>query len=236
MKKFITAGLAGVVFCALIIVGQAHAGFMDSVKSAVPSVGGGSSTASGLGKQDFDGMFKLFGEADGLLQNSVSSLVKMVCNKDVADELNRKMKAAEETKDPKEREAAINKVKEEQQAALLAASEKQETATKLTQLNGEQKQLAGNSIYNFILAGLKDKSVIEMANGIVSKVQANPTAVMSYKDEVSRTKDLAANLPPQVSKIAQIGDNLIKLAKTSKIEVAVPKTSTDAAKGADDKV
>lgn len=233
MKKLLSAGLVGFVLCAVFAVGQACAGFMDSIKSAAPAVGGGSSAASGLAKQDFDGLFTLAGEADGLLGKSVNNLVQMVCNKDVADELNRKMKAAEETKDPKEREAAINKVKEEQTAALLAASEKQETASKLTQLNGEQKKLAGNSIYNFILAGLKDKSVVEMANGIVSKVQANPTSALSYKDEVSRTKDLAANLPPQVSKIAQIGDNLIKLAKTSKVELAVPKSASEAPKSAE---
>lgn len=213
-----------------VLVTQVSAGFLDSVKSAVPAVGGGSPAASGLGKQDFDGMFQLFSEADGLLQNSVNSLVKMVCNKDEAEKLDRNMKAAEEIKDPKEREAAINKVKEEQQAALLKASENQETANKLTQLNGEQKKLAGNSIYNFILAGLKDKSVVEMANGIVSKVQANPTAALSYRDEVARTKDLVSSLPPQASKIAQIGNNLVKLAKTSKVEVVVPKSSSDAAK------
>jgi hypothetical protein len=77
---------------------------------------------------------------------------------------------------------------------------------------------------------LKDKAVVELANGIVSKVQANPSAAMSFSSEIARTKDVAANLPPQASKIAQIGDNLFKLAKTSKIEVAVPKTSTDAPK------
>jgi hypothetical protein len=229
MKKMITMGIIGFTFCMLYASGTAQAGFMDAIKSGAPAKSA-PAAGSALAKSDFDGLFKLADDADGLLGKSVNNLVQMVCNKDVADELNRKMKAAEEIKDPKEREAAISKVKEEQSAALLAASEKQETTEKLTQLNGEQKKLAANSMYNFILGGLMDKSAIELANGIVSKVQANPKAVLSYKDSVSRTKDLATSLPPQVSKIVQIGDNLIKLAKTSKIEVVVPKTATDAPK------
>jgi hypothetical protein len=157
----------------------------------------------------------------------------MVCNKDVAAELKRQMQAAQEIKDPKEREAAISKVKENQKAELLAASENQETVGKLSQLSGEQKKLASASLYNFALAGLKDKTVIELANGVISKVQANPSAAMSYSKDISRTKDIATTLPSQVTKIVQISDNMIKLARTGQIEIVVPKTSTDPAKEVD---
>jgi len=227
MRKLWSVGL---VVAALCIVVPAQAGFMDAVKSVAP-VGGAAAAAGGsLSSQDFESINKLFTEADGLLQNSVNSLVQMVCNKDVAEELSRKMQAAQETKDPKEREAAIKQVREDQAAALLAASENKETAGKLSQLSGEQKKLAADSLYNFVLAGLKDKTVVELANGVVSKVQANPSAAMSYSKEISQTKDIAATLPSQVSKIVQVGDNLVTLAKTSNIEIVVPKTATDPAK------
>lgn len=229
MKKNWAVGL---FIAALVIVGQAQAGPFDKLKPAVPAAGGGQGAGGTLSGQDFEVINTLFTEADGLLQNSVSNLVEMVCNKDVADELKRKMQAAQEIKDPKEREAAISKVKEDQTAALLAASENQETAGKLSQLSGEQKKLATASLFNFVLAGLKDKTVVEFANGVVSKVQANPSAAMSYSKDISRTKDIAATLPSQITKIVQIGDNMIKLAQTGQIEIVVPKTSTEPAKEA----
>lgn len=229
MKKNWAVGL---FIAALVIVGQAQAGPFDKLKPAVPAAGGGQGAGGTLSGQDFEVINTLFTEADGLLQNSVSNLVEMVCNKDVADELKRKMQAAQEIKDPKEREAAISKVKEDQTAALLAASENQETAGKLSQLSGEQKKLATASLFNFVLAGLKDKTVVEFANGVVSKEQANPSAAMSYSKDISRTKDIAATLPSQITKIVQIGDNMIKLAQTGQIEIVVPKTSTEPAKEA----
>lgn len=203
---------------------------MDKVKAVSQVTTGSQGTGESLSGQDFEAINTLFSEADGLLQNSVSNLVEMVCNKDVAAELNRKMQSAQEIKDPKEREAAISQVKEDQTAALLAASENQETVGKLSQLNDDQKKLAGASLHNFLLAGLKDKTVVDMANVVVSKVEGNPKSAISYTKEIARTKDIVTTLPSQVSKIAQIGDNMIKLAKTGQIEVVVPKTSTDPAK------
>lgn len=215
---------------AMATVGQAQAGFMDKLKS-VTSVGASSVTeGGGLSGQDFEVINSLFKEADGLLQNSLANLVEMVCNKEVTAELKRQMQAAQEIKDPKEREAAISKVKEDQAAALLAASENQETAGKLSELSGEQKKLASDSLYNLVLAGLKDKTVIELSNGVASKVQANPSGAISYSKEIARMKDIASTLPSQISKLFQISDNMIKLAGTGKIEVVVPQTSTDPAK------
>lgn len=218
------------LFGALVIVGQVHAGLMDRMKTALPGVASTPVAGGEVKSQDFETIHNLFSEADGLLQNSVANLVAMVCNKDISDELNRKMQAAREIKDPKEREAAIGKVKESQTVALLEASENKETAGKLSKLSDEQKKLASNSLYNFVLAGLKDKTVVELANGVVSKVQANPSAAISYSKDISRTKDIATTLPSQVSKIVQVSDNLIKLAKTSKIEVVIPQTSSDPAR------
>lgn len=218
------------LFAALVIVGQVHAGLMDKMKTSLPGNASTPGEGGELKSQDFEAVHNLFLEADGLLQNSVANLVEMVCNKDVTNELNRKMQSAREIKDPKEREAAISKVKEGQKVALLEASENQETAGKLSQLSEKQKTLASDSLYNFVLAGLKDKTVVELANGIVSKVQANPSVAISYSKDISRTKDIATTLPSQVSKIVQVGGNLIKLAKTSKIKVVVPQTSSDPAR------
>lgn len=227
MKKMWSVGL---FVAALVMVGQAQAGPFDKLKSLAPAVTGSQGSGDSLSGQDFEAINTLFAEADGLLQSSVTNLVEMVCNKDVAAELNRKMQAAQEIKDPKEREAAISQVKEDQTAALLAASENQETVGKLSQLSAEQKKLAKASLYNFALAGLKDKAVVDLANGVASKVQGNPSAAISYSKDIARTKDIAATLPSQVTKIVQISDNMIKLAKTSQIEVAVPETSTAPAK------
>lgn len=227
MKKIWSVGIFVVT---VVISGQAQAGFMDKVKSIAPAEASAPGTGNAISGQDFEVINKLFTEADGLLHNALTNLIEMVCNKDVAAELRRQMQAAQEIKDPKEREAAISKVKEDQTSALLAASENQETEGKLSQLSKEQKKLASDSLYNFVLAGLKDKAVVELANGVASKVKANPSAAISFSKDISRTKDIAATLPSQITKIVQISDNMFKLAKTGQIKVVVPKASSDPAK------
>lgn len=227
MKKMFYQVIIGVVCCTVLASGPAFAFGVGGLKGLA---GGSTPAASTLSGQDFEAMFKLFTEADDLLQKSVNSLVKMVGNKEVIEELDRKMAAAKEIKDPKEREAAITKVREAQVAALQAASEQQATTERLAALSADQKKLAADSAYNFMLAGLKDMTVVEAANGIISKVSANPTAAMSFSGDISRTKDIAATLPPQATKISQIGSNLIKMMKSGEIEVAAPKSATEPAK------
>ena len=219
MKKII---LAMVLILIIAVSTTGYAGMFDSIKSAIPGTGG-----SGLSRGDIDAYFQLSKKADDLHQASIDSLSQMLVNKDAADQIDRKMKAAQATQDPKEKEAAMKQVLTEKEALLEQQLNSKDSEEKLAKLDANQKKLAGAAISNLFLSVLINKSAVDVAKGIVQKAQANPSAAVGYTTELPRIKDAVVVLPGKIEKTYTLGNQLLKLAKTGNIEVTMPQSATD---------
>lgn len=225
MKK-----IAVVAMCLTMSVSGSlvYGGMFDSIKSA--ATGGGS---GGVAKTDIDSYFTLSQKADDLQQGSIDALSKILLNKEDVAKIERSMEAAKAITDPKEREAAINKVKEDSQAACEKAANEKESQKKLAALSDDQKKQAGGAISNLFLAVLNNKTAVDVAKNIAQKAQSNPVSVASFSSEMPKIKDGATNLPGKIEKTYTLATQLVKIAKDNKIEVPMPKSASDKAQEVD---
>lgn len=214
-----------VVFCILQVVvfcGMAFGWGLDSVKSA--SSGGGSGS---LTKADIDSYFALSKKADDLKDGSINALDKILRNQDDVAKTERDLSAANEIKDPKEKEAAVNKVKADQQASIEKAANDKNAQQKLASLSKDQKKQASASISNLFLAALTSKSAVEVAKGVVQKAQASPVSAAGFATEIPKIKDGLSAIPTKIEKMYTLANQLMKVAKGSSVEVTIPKSAAD---------
>jgi hypothetical protein len=219
----ICAGSLITVFAA----SNAVAGPFDSMKnlaSAGSSGGGGS-----VSRATLDKLYKLVTGAEALLDKSVSIAFSMVANKEEIEKFTQRQKEIEKIQDPKERDAAMNKFREDQNAIVTKATEKADTAKKIESLDGKQKKLFGDSVFNVVLAALMDKEAVETSKSLSTALKSNPTAAASFSNDVPRVTNIAASLPEQAKKATDLGSALTKLAKTAKVEVALPSSAASEA-------
>lgn len=210
---------------------NAVAGPFDSMKnlaSAGSSGGGGS-----VSRATLDKLYKLVTGAEALLDKSVNIAFSMVANKEEIEKFTQRQKEIEKIQDPKERDAAMNKFREDQNAIVTKATEKADTAKKIESLDGKQKKLFGDSVFNVVLAALMDKEAVETSKSLSTALKSNPTAAASFSNDVPRVTNIAASLPEQAKKATDLGSALTKLAKTAKVEVAMPASAAAAPKTVD---
>lgn len=200
----------------------AEAGMLDGLKGKTASSGGPS-----VSRSDLDSLYKSVTDADGLLKKSVDTAFKMLATKDEIDKMEQRQKECDIIKDPKEKEAAINKVQEDKMATTQKAADNDETSKKCAAMDAQNKALFGKSIYNLVLAGLKDKDAVVTAKDITQKIKGNPTAATSFAADASKLKDIVTTVPPQAEKTATLGSHLSKFASKNKIEVALPQSSSE---------
>ncbi len=208
---------------------NAVAGPFDSMKNLAST---GSSGGGSVSRASLDKLYKLVAEAETLLDKSVNIALSMVANKEETEKITQRQKEIEKIQDPKEKEAAMKKVQEDKIAIVAKATEKAETAKKIESLDGTQKKLFGASVYNVVLAALKDKEAVETSKSLSTALKSNPTAAASFSNDVPRVTNIASSLPEQAKKATDLGSALTKLAKTAKVEVAVPASAADAPKDA----
>jgi len=210
---------------------NAVAGPFDSMKNLASA---GSSGGSGsVSRESLDKLYKLVTGAEALLDKSVNIAFSMVANKEEIEKFTQRQKEIEKIQDPKERDAAMNKFREDQNAIVTKATEKAETAKKIESLDGKQKKLFGDSVFNVVLAALMDKEAVETSKSLSAALKSNPTAAASFSNDVPRVTNIASSLPEQAKKAMDLGSALTKLAKTAKVEVAVPASAATAPKAVD---
>lgn len=198
---------------------NALAGPFDSMKNLAST---GSSGGGSVSRATLDKLYKLVSEAEALLDKSVNIAFSMVANKEETEKYTQRLKEIEKIQDPKEKEAAMKKIEADKIAILAKATEKAETAKKIESLDGKQKKLFGASVSNVVLAGLKDKEAVETSKSLSTALKSNPTAATSFSADVPRVTNIASSLPEQAKKVTDLGSALTKLAKTAKVEVALP--------------
>ena len=210
---------------------NAVAGPFDSMKSLASA--GGSGGGGSVSRASLDKLYKLVTGAEALLDKSVNIAFSMVANKEEIEKFTQRQKEIEKIQDPKERDAAMNKFREDQNAIVTKATEKAETAKKIESLDGKQKKLFGDSVFNVVLAALMDKEAVETSKSLSAALKSNPTAAASFSNDVPRVTNIASSLPEQAKKAMDLGSALTKLAKTAKVEVAVPASAATAPKAVD---
>jgi hypothetical protein len=226
-----------IVLISLIIVfgsSATFAGMFDNIKSPLGgSKGDSKSVSSSVSRSDLDSLYTMVSDADNLLQKSVRITFKMLGNKDELQKMELRRKEADNIKDPKEKEAELYKIHQEEAASVQKSLDEKETSQKVQNLDAEQKALLAKAIYNTVLAGLRDKDAVEKATQISQKIQSNPLASTSYAGDLPKLKDIVTKVPPQADKAINLGNGLSKLAQANKIEVALPKSSSEKVKEVD---
>jgi hypothetical protein len=187
----------------------------------VPGKDSSQSTSSSMSIGDW---INLATEAKNLLDNSSKSLVEAVATKEQLEKINALRKAAAEAKDDKAKKELLVQVEAETNAALKAADYDQAASNLSKEKDQKKVKNIGNSAYNFVLGVLKDKDLLDTANGVMNSAKSNP---MALKD-VGKVKDLVSSISSQMSAMTTIAGNLPKLAKAAKVEM--PKSSSEAPK------
>ena len=233
MRKRIAATVllsaCAVCFCSGQSFGFGIPQGLDAVKSSVP---GANLVPSSVyySRSDIDYLYRTVADADALLNESMEILAGMLFNKDEVQKYKLKMKEIEAIKNTKEKDAALKNIHVEMQAAVEKQLTLQETASVVKQLNAQQRLLFCDAVYNVGLAGLLDTDAVLQAKNIVQYIQGSPTASISYAADIKKIGAVTTNLPTQSVKVVTLANNLVKLAKTGKIEVKIPQAKTEKAK------
>jgi uncharacterized protein YdaU (DUF1376 family) len=204
-SRFIVSMFCVVMVLLTFAVSSVFAGLLDKLKS------GGSGGGSNISRSDIDGLYKIVAEAEALLQKSVDAAAKMLLKKEDIDKWELRLKEIEKTQDPKEKEAEMRKVNEEKLAATKTAAEREETAKSVASLSADQKTLLANSVYNVILAGLKDKKAVETSKKIADGLKANQTAASGFAADVPKVSKIASTMPSQTKNTVDLGSALLKM-------------------------
>jgi hypothetical protein len=190
--KLKDATLALALACASILP-QAHAQFGNLLSAAI---GGGGKTAAG----DPEAFLKTALVAEKLMNNSVAAMTRALVSKDKAAEFDAARQAATAVADPKEREAKLADVRKSEAAALNEATSNANFKSQIAQADGKKKEELGNAAYNFMLAVLQDKALLEQATGLVSSLAANPMNLA----KLGSVKDVASSLSNQLAASANL--------------------------------
>ena len=201
-------------------------GPLDSLKNAVSGKGGSAQPTQpgpGVSRTVIDALYKRVSDAEVLLYRSVDAAWRMVANKDDIDRMEMWQKEIKGMPDPKEQEAAMNKMREEKKATALKACECADTDEKMATLSDEQKKLLLNSTYNLALAGLMDTESVMVSARIAQGLKSNPIVAVTFVADVPKVAKIVTTIPTQLKMTIDLGSALRKVAKKAGVEVTVPK-------------
>lgn len=191
MKKQV---LVMVVACALgTLVTPASAQF-GGLKGGL--TGGGASAAS-TDPQEFITSAKT---AEKLMNNSLALLAGALSSKEKAAEFEAQRAAAKAITDPAEREAKLTEVRKSEVAVVNEKVSSANAEDQIKKMGAKQREELGAASYNFMLALLKDKALIDQGQGVVSSLSSNPMNL----SKVGSVKDAISSLTGQASVASSI--------------------------------
>ena len=225
-----------VVLSTVVAMTLATSSFAGWGLPSVPSLGADSSKsgAASLTAAEVDVVLLNVKDATVLLDKSITKLSSVLLDKDAKAKIDAEMEKAQKISDTKERDAKIAEARASNIAELKKATESTEGKAKLSKLNKEQLKSFASATFNFSLAGLMDVAAANLAKDAVQKAAANPMAVMSFASKIDDLKNVVATLPVQAGQIATIGSKIIDIAKSNKIDLKVPKSTTEKPQASDD--
>ncbi len=211
MKKQV---LTIVVASALGVLATPASAQLGSVMGAL---GGGSGAGAQASPQEF---IKSAQTAEKLMNNSVTLLAASLSSKEQAADLESRRKAANAITDPAEKQAKVTELQKSEAAAVNEAMSNANTEANIKKMDSQQRETLIAGAFNFMLALLQDKALLEQGKGLVTSLASNPMNI----SKLGGVKDSMSSLANQVSAASTIA------AKMPAIFTAVgvkPPTSKD---------
>lgn len=142
--------------------------------------------------------------AEKLMNNSVTLLSRSLSSKEKAAELEAQRKAANEITNPEEKKAKLTEVKKSELATLNEAMANSKFESDVKQMSGKQREDLGAAAFNFMLALLQDKALVDQGKGLVSSLSSNPMNIT----KVGGVKDAIGSLSNQISAASNIAGKM----------------------------
>ena len=202
----------------------AHSFGLGNLTAALP----GSASSSSVSAGDVDAFIQTAKEAELLIDKAADHIFKALANKEEVAKYEAALKAAEEIKDVKEREAKINQIQADRDVSLQKTMASKETEAKVKTMNTKQLTNFSNAGFTFMLGLLKDRQLADGSANLVSGVAANPMLA----GKLLALKDTASSVANQVQSASKIGEGLVKLAKVGNINI-MPASASDKPKAVD---
>ena len=185
---------------------------------SLPSFGG--SNPSGAAA-DPDAFIKSAQAAESLMNNSVRFLASALSSKEKAAEFDAAQKAANALTNPEEKKAKLAEVQKSQLAAVNESASNDQFKSNIAKMDDKKKEGLAASAFNFMLALLKDKDLVDQAKGIVSSMSSNPASL----GKIGGVKDAASSLSNQLTSASQVAGKMPDI--FSAVNVKAPASKDD---------
>lgn len=177
--------------------------------------------AAGSASVDPDGFLKAAANAEKLMSNSLKLLLGSLSSKEEAAKFDAKMQAAEKSTDPAEVNAQKLEIQKEAAATIAAESGKADIKNRINKLDSAQRKQLGAAAFNFSLALLQDKALIDQSKGLISGMSANPALL----GKLGNVKDAVSSLTNQIETGSKVGGLMPEIFST--VGVKAPASKDD---------
>ena len=138
------------------------------------------------------------------MNNSVTLLAVSLSSKEQAADLESQRKAANAITDPAEKKDKLTELRKSETAAVNEAVSNANTEANIKKMDNQQRESLIAGAYNFMLALLQDKALLEQGKGLVTSLSTNPMNI----SKVGGLKDSISSLTNQVSAASSIAGKM----------------------------
>jgi hypothetical protein len=154
------------------------------------------------------------------MNNSVTLMTRALLSKEKVAEFDARKKAALSMTDAADKKAGLAEVKKSELAGINEFLGNAKAEQDIKKMDGKKKEELAASAYNFMLALLQDKALVEQSKGLVSSLSSNPMNL----SKVGSIKDAGSSLSNQISAASDVAGKMPKI--FSAVGVTAP-TSKD---------
>jgi hypothetical protein len=183
-----------------------------------PSAGG---DGGGLTGAMIDNFADKAAKADVMMSKTNAALFDAVASKEEREAREAELKAAQEIKDPKERDAAVKKAEASTSAKLASMKWEGDIAERVKQLSGAQLKAVGDAAGNFIVAAAANIGLVRQGQEM-----AKQKPEMAAAPKMPTLTASVGNLVNQTKSAISVASGLQKLMKSAKIELPAEATAS----------
>lgn len=195
MNKKLAAILAVATLGAVCMPASAQFGKLGGM------LGGGSGSSASV---DPDAFVASAQTAEKLMNNSVTLLSRSLASKDTSADLAAQRKAANEITDPAEKKAKLTEVQKSELALVNESLSKASIDSEIKKMDDKQRADLGAAAFNFMLALLQDKALLEQGQGLAKSMTSNPAALT----KMGSIKNAVSSLSSQISAASSIAGKM----------------------------
>jgi hypothetical protein len=214
-KHLLGAAIIGAMLAQAPAASAQFGGLHMPGQASGPSAGG-----------DIDHFLVTTAAARELTRISAVALLEAVSDHDTAARIDAEQKAAEATTDPKEREAALQRVSDDANAQLASIDYDTKAKELEASATDDERRRMAIAVFNLALGILQDKDAVVEAHAIVDSANRNPMGMAMQGPKLLRVKDAASNITSEMGNLGKIAGGLPKLMSVAKLQ-ALPASSSD---------